>query len=389
MDFTFEDQIAAGRSAFIERARLSFSRESPLCCAMLDRAERAAAYLEPFAHACFHVQAGFPLEQFLVGYLPPPLRPARVAVRTDEQGAAYVPELGIYRTQRPHAQLELRCDGRDPRRAPPLAAEGEDIPFAFEAVGGGPLPCVVYPDRHPLFAPLFERHSRYADTEVRETTTHHAPTLARAFALLRAVDPACHELLGGVCKLAVLLRNPAVYSFASEQILGGVFLSLPSHASVVALAEDLVHQAAHNAFFFIVDRPRRLFAIPPRTPLATVTGEADDRSVHDALHGLYTLAKIDAFFARCLAAGALSAGERHELMGRFLLTLQRYRRSVELMSDERFYTPAGLEIFRALRASYERLEAAHRAELARYDVADQPYVFDYERFCRRNPPGGA
>jgi len=80
MDFPFEEQVVAGKAAFVERARLSFSRESPACCAAIDRAGRAAAYLEPFAHACFHVQASFPLEQFLVGYLPPALRPAQAAV---------------------------------------------------------------------------------------------------------------------------------------------------------------------------------------------------------------------------------------------------------------------------------------------------------------------
>jgi hypothetical protein len=91
------------------------------------------------------------------------------------------------------------------------------------------------------------------------------------------------------------------------------------------------------------------------------------------------------FFDACLERDAVTGALQHELLGRFALSMLRFEAGLESIDDARLYTPLAWEIHRRMIEIYEDIDARRGAMLRRYDLSNQPYVFDYREFCARNP----
>ena len=84
--------------------------------------------------------------------------------------------------------------------------------------------------------------------------------------------------------------------------------------------------------------------------------------------------------------GELESALAHELEGRLTLTMQRLERGLQELDHPELYTEDGLALHRRLQdASTELRRELGRLE-QRWDVRNQPYVFDAELFARTNPP---
>jgi len=384
MDEVLRDFFAAGRAKLVKDTSITLRKECPDYCDRLGSDVLPEACLEPFVHACFHQDTPFRLEQFLFGYIPVERRPECLTVRTDERGRTYVPRLGIFDTGRPEQSLRLFFEPGS--NAPLVLAEGASgrvAPAAIPTAGGDGLG--IFPHEHPLFQSIIDRERPDERTEIARAVAQARPVLEKALELMAKVSPAAYGDVLDVSRLLVLLENESVYSFATEMAPGALFLSVDREPTELGLCEDLIHQAAHNTFFCVLAPVRDCFTIRATTRLSEFTVLDDQRSLCSALHGLYTLARIDEFFDDCFERASLTSLQRHELAGRLALTMDRFRRTLEAIGDDRLYTPKGRVILEYLRRCYERLSRDRATVLSRADISNQPYVFSYARFCEANP----
>jgi HEXXH motif-containing protein len=395
-DLEFPDLFAAGRRGLRNAARAFVQEHCPEYFDLLEKGGDSEAYFEPMLHANREESETtlFPHEQFLFGYVPPPLRPSSVTVRADDNGTVYVPRIGFFTTSRRLAdqELELRHDSSSGRYA--LRLDQSPVSYRFslpDMIEGTPIQ--VYPCKHPLFRRYFDhvplelgkQTPQYDVTRVEEPTRRFRNDLEDGLKLIRRVDAVLYDSILASCRMVVLLDNPNVNSMAASSFLGAVFLSTLPENDPIFFAEDLLHQGGHNTFSAVTSNPFEHYTIPEHTEIREFTTlKADKRSLEDAVHGIYTLARMAIFFDKCLDEEVFIGKQKHELLGRFALCMQRYQMGLEPLGDERLYKQPGLDVFRRLERVFERIHAK-RPTLAAYDLSNQAYVFRYERFRKLNP----
>jgi hypothetical protein len=397
----FEELFAAGRAQIARRIATRLALVAPAQLSLALRAGGAGLH-EPLVHAWLsHQSPPIGLEQLLYGYLLAPDRPERLPVLASSKGVVRLPGWGALRLHewdpsqhRAESGLELRSI---PGTEPALWVNGRPAPA--ERLGRRVVPGTeieLHAELHPLVTRFFRQRTEEREVEVEGTSLRCLPALARAFALLARVAPEQRASIERDCRALVVLRSAKILSLATLDAYGLAVLSVSAGSdgvvgdddsrdpSELCLAEDLVHQVGHISFFAITEQP--CFTIPAQTPLARFTSlTGDHRTLYAAFHGNYTIMRMAQFFEACLERGALDAALRHELLGRFALTMTRFEAGLVSIDDERLYTPLAWQLHRAMIRVYERLDARYRPLLERCDLAGQPYVFDYRAFCARNP----
>ena len=382
----FAEQYYRGREILTRKMRAVVQAETPHFLELVEQGD-GAAYSEPFLFAHFFERSSsLGLEQILYGYIPEGLRPSAIPVQATESGAVYLPRVGWLQVECGAGELMLcrQPGGRDFQ----LMRNGARVPHVFRPVEYlADTEVEVCQDRHPALARLLTyRGAAYESVEITAPTQRHLASVQHALVLIRQATPWIYEEIARDCRKLVIVEHPQINSMASLAVHGAVFLSARPDSTSVFFAEDLIHQCGHVTFAYILADARALLTIPGKTPVATFTNEKNDhRTLAVAFHGNYTLAKMACFFDRCFDVCDLSEQERHELLGRFSLTMQRLKLGLEIIGDERLYTPSGLSIHEWMISIYESFVKRHGALWSTLQVANQPYVFDYELFSRENP----
>jgi hypothetical protein len=257
------------------------------------------------------------------------------------------------------------------------------MPFRVPADLGGGVELARGPD--PAWMRVLAPEEPGTDLAIGECARRHGAALVRALDLLRALDPGYAEELARDLRLVVLFRSRVRGSCANFSAYGAVFLQCEPDASMPFFCEDLAHQAAHVTFYAVTADPRRAFRVPPAVTIARLGGPAHDtRSLFDALHGNFTLARMIQVLDGLLHGVELDADERAETAGRLALALERLDRGLDSVDDERLFTPEVWRIHEALRVLSDAMRQRHAGLVASADLRGQPYVFSWPIYRRRN-----
>lgn len=338
------------------------------------------ALLDPLLVACTSQSPpAMALSQCTWGLLPPGLRAHALRVKAFEDGRVLLPGLGVFEAVAPEATVTVRMVEGDPRL--------DEYPEARVC----PLPEVeglsVYPHRHPFLRPFIERHGdHYACTRVSEATRHNVGALAEALRLLASTDRCLHAELLRDTRLVIILEHRAVPSMAVLPFHGAVLLSVRGHESPLFFVEELVLHGSRVTFSKVIADWPAFLAVPYPTPLRALgVDDHDPRCVGDAFHGNYALMRTLMAFESLLDHSVLRGHFRHELLGRIALALHRFGEGLSLVDHPGLYTEQGLVLHRAMSGTHARLLGRLGGLLRVLDVADQPAVFEYQRFLARNP----
>ena len=180
-------------------------------------------------------------------------------------------------------------------------------------------------------------------------------------------------------------------SFAALSAHGLVFLNVPASADEVFFLEDMAHQGAHVLFNAMTLDKHRYLSIAPDTPVDEQPSAAEGsarppRSVYTVFHALATYMVICPVLSRVLEqAGGLDARQRHELNGRLVYTLYKFRWDLSLLKGWPCLTARGRLIYRRMQACFDHTWQTQNALIQRLDLSNQPYNFCYERFALLNP----
>lgn len=222
-------------------------------------------------------------------------------------------------------------------------------------------------------------------------TAVHERALRKALALIRAH---CHDwalaLSLGVRRV-MLFQAYEPNSFAALSAHGLVLFNVPVNADEVFFLEDMAHQGAHVLFNAMTLDKQRYLSIDPDTLVreqstATDHSSRPPRSVYTVFHALATYMVIVPVLSRVLEhAGGLDARQRHELQGRLVYTLYKFRWDLSLLNNWPCLTARGRLIYRRMQASFDDHWRAQGTLVQLLDLSNQPYNFCYERFAQLNP----
>lgn len=378
----FEDHFAAGRRLLADYTEKRLENAAPELLALVRRAG-GAGLLEPLLHAWMaHEEPAIGLEQILFGYLREEDRPRRIPVRANHAGLVHLPRIGTLRTGVPDGRFELRASPGD---SPTLWAEGQPGVAIFTGLQTVPGTQIeLHRDLHPLLPRFFPTTADLHEVEVERATSRCLPALTRALELLAQAAPDLLVQLERDCRSLMVLESRQVESFATMWAYGLACLSVPAEPNELSFCEDLIHQIGHISFFAITSQA--CFTIRANTPLALFTVlKHEQRTLHAAFHGNYTIMRTAQFFDACLEHGKLDESLQHELIGRFALAMTRFEDGLLAIDDERCFTPLGWELHRGMIQVFEDISRRRGRLLEPCDVANQPPVFDYRTFCARNP----
>lgn len=340
----------------------------------------AAAYEDPRLHAWFYApETDLPLMQLLAGYLSREHLPSTIEVVADEEGVVHVPHVGRWSglAGRERAAIEWR----DAWVLHRTQGSSEFLPTRKIGDFGVELMTALDPLTQHV---LLQGAARGGSLHVAECARRHTRALTGALIRLSQLDIGYAEELARDGRVLCLFKNTQIPSCANVSAYGAAFLQCEDDASEVFFCEDIAHQVGHVTFYSVTADPRRCFRIPPQTPLRLCTyDQTDARSLFDAFHGNFTMVRMVQVFD-ALMGMSWSALEYHELRGRFALALHRLEYGLASVDDERLFSPEAWAMHAWFWELYAEMKRRRGPVLAGADLGEQPYVFSWEIYRRRN-----
>jgi hypothetical protein len=126
--------------------------------------------------------------------------------------------------------------------------------------------------------------------------------------------------------------------------------------------------------------------MPHTSDLYLFTEEDDDRGfvLYDRYHGLFTQTNINICMDKCINQKIFDGEQHFELLGRFTSNMTRFSRAIRKFNKINKYKKEGLIWFYFFSKKFEDIYSRNKSLLNKYDVSNQPYVFDYEIFKSTN-----
>lgn len=346
-------------------------------------------FLEPLAFTALS-QGGnrTGLRQNLLGYLSPGMRadlgPIPIEIGVD--GQAYLPNLGYLST--PVADTAATLHWNDRRSRPVVTVAGTQVPTAFRPLlKAGTSAELFEPDGRLLAQLYFDDSGRHGCDNPISVGSRHLAHVQAALDILTE----CYELyplISEVCPKLSVFDDARMNSFATMAAHGAAFMNVRTGTNEVFFVEDIVHQTGHVLFNAATALDRQAyFEVPPDMALTHLLadGEDDLRTVYVAMHGIVTEALIADTLASCYASGRFTGRQEHELLGRLAYITTRFFLDLRTLNVRGLFSTDGERLYEDLVDTFNRVHGEYRSSLASIDVSNQPYNFDYDRFCERNP----
>ena len=310
---------------------------------------------------------------------------------TDEQGLIYLPEIGWLKT---HLQNEMVTIGRDVTvNGLSVSIHDNKVPFAFEPllkISDTPFELVNH--QHPLLAPhYFDSKNKLVAVEIVNITKLQKGNLTKAFALIRNFVPEFYNLLEQAIQKVVIFNDPSVKrnSFATVSVHGcSFFNSFQQEYDEIFFLEEIIHQCSHNTFncilfgndsdFFKIDIQKAILG-------DFIGNDAENRTIHSALHGLYTVAKRYEAFEILSNKNIFTDKHQHEFLGRLGDLRKRFRTGLEQLNRNDIFTNSGADIYQTLDDfCFQTIVKIDKSGI-NFDFSNQPSEFSYSKFLELNP----
>jgi HEXXH motif-containing protein len=171
-----------------------------------------------------------------------------------------------------------------------------------------------------------------------------AGRVSAALDLIATADPELAAEIAAIVRQIVLVRaapgSERDFGGASSfHLWGAVFLNAHRHASRVAMAEGLVHEAAHLLLFGEAGGERVVENDDGERHVSPLRD--DPRPLDGIAHATFVLARMAYFAERLLASGGLSASERQEAEAALDRNRTDYRDAAEAIGRHARLTEAG------------------------------------------------
>ena len=341
------------------------------------------ASLEPLVFACFNARSvARDLPQIMLHYLPVAFRPEQLLVTSNSDGAVCVPLLDDFLTSRQNSTLSLACRGDEFLFGDDA---GRNIPFDRE-------PCLRFQTiRLPVRCHSLTEAHYAGDTDCcRRSLTvalSNRQAMIDALSILQRMSGEYWAALIACTKEIVIFSNPAKNSFAALSSYGTAFINVLGDRNTPAFfLEDVIHQCGHIMFSTIDFGRKKFLCEHPDTPLRERTGvQLEHRTLHTALHGLFTEALICSLLDRYMSAPVDNPVEALECLGRLAFIINKFGYDLQYMSSPELYTSRGAALIECFHSIYRSILHRRGSEFRAISLGQQQYTFDASAFFEANP----
>ena len=241
----------------------------------------------------------------------------------------------------------------------------------------------VFTCNHPLIQSFF-RNEQGENIAVRIDSTlfeKHKEHLTRALEVMKEVLPTYYDIIKQYITKIVLYEGDA-NSFATMQAHGCIFIGVRDTYDEIFFIEDIIHQTAHVFFNTSTFNKEGLFSIPFATNFFEITNDPTDKraTIYDRFHGLYTHLFINKIITGCLDNKLFNGRKYYELVARFTLNNQRFATGLRKMKEGSLFQEKGQEWMLLFVDNFKTTYNRYKELLEKYDVSNQPYVFDFRKF---------
>lgn len=171
--------------------------------------------------------------------------------------------------------------------------------------------------------------------------------LNQAVEVLKFAAPDLLSRLLSVTKYVSVFDDENVNSFALKEGGEAIYMNLPLCSSIAFFVEEITHQASHNYLNSATNKPNQFFTCQSSKKLPNRTA-IDNRSVFDALHGIFTQSIMCAGLSLCSASDKISIMERRLMAGRALYSSIRFRLGVTRILDANVLSNDGIKFIRCM-----------------------------------------
>jgi hypothetical protein len=306
-----------------------------------------------------------------------------IEVFSNARGTVYLPQVGYLNTSIYNRQMVLLT--RDDKMT--LSLSGEEVQYTFEPLLYLAFGIEVLKDQHPLLEKVFIDQGSTEDVVIENVYQTHLESLEKGLKKIKDVNTYHFALLQKSLKKIMLFTSEEQNSFAVLAAHNMIFLNVHSWDDEVFFVDHISHEGAHCTFFTLTyESKSQLFKCHPNDAIGNFLGEPGKHSsIYLYFHGMFTFVEITKSLAGCLDDSTFSPRQGHDVRGRFVFAMERYKLSID-MFDELSYilTPLGLMWLELFRAQYYSLEARFHELNSLYTLINQPYDFNSKIFAQEN-----
>jgi hypothetical protein len=343
-------------------------------------------FLEPLLYCYFNYKksSSWNLEQILWGYVEEAKRPKQITVNS-YNGLVYLPNIGYLRTS-PYTQpLVLSYERNEEIKLVTqqgVSVEYELVPLYKLAKYN--ISLITF--QNELLTNVFiDESGKKAEVKILENALAFSPMIERVLNVIEVTHPVYFDCFKETVRNFCLYEGSS-NSFAAIAAHTTAFFNKKPSDGVIYFLDNIVHQCAHVIFNAITFEKQKWFSVKPDTPLSAFTQNAEDtQDIYGRFHGLFTQTNINHVLDRCIELELFDGAERHELLGRFSSNMKRFRVALDKLNHPGMYTEFGYEWYMYFRTTYQQLFEKRSALILKFDVGNQPYVFDYGIFQQTNP----
>lgn len=374
------DHGDATLSAILETLTL---RKVPELSNMIE-IENRDLFREPILYSYFNSAVAMDIKTIIVGFMTSAFSLDEIPVKTTSDGYIYIPNIGYFKFEKPIENLTLSYRIKEKQFI--FKADNQIISFNFQPIYRLKNSNIEICLHRNIYFDNFFKQEELNRLDPEGTVLAKLDHIQKAMDILRNNFPYCYSLIEQSVSKLFIYKSETQRSFATMQANGTGFLNLKPEHDEIAILEDITHQCGHNIFYRILYDKKRLFNIPPDTPLREITGKIEEyRTVFGAFNAMlpYCLSNLCSW--NCLKNGIFKGQQLHEFIGRFTFRMFKFKIDVGNFSHNEIFTEEGKTLNRTFVEVFDKIENDYGSVLKKYDISNQDYEFDYQKFLILNP----
>ena len=306
-------------------------------------------------------------------------------IQLDQDNCIYIPTIGRIKINKDLSERKIKLIRDSSNSLNVFDYENGSIDFAINNVKINNVQFLQ--SNHKLIDKLFFNHNgeNVIVNKSIDNYESHLENFKNALNIIERVYPEYFSLIEKYIKLVVFYEGEP-NSFATIQAHGAIFLNIKKEYNEIFFLDNILHQCAHVFFNTLTIEKKELFKISYNSPLSVFTGDYGDNqfTLYDRFHGLFTQTNINSCLEKCIYDKILGGDKHFELVGRFVSNMKRFKIGIKKFDKKNLYRQEGLKWFIFFEKKYKSLFKRNAELISKYEVDNQPYVFDYIIFKNSN-----
>lgn len=268
-------------------------------------------------------------------------------------------------------------------------ANNQILNYTFKKVQNISETIEIFECNHTLLKSLFrDEKGEITDVIINSKECYkqeYLDNFCNALSKIEKTYPEYCKLIKKYIKKVVFYKGEP-NSFATIQAHGIAFFNVSHGHSEIFFLDNILHQCAHVFFNTLTFDKSELFTIPYNSDLSLFTENNKDKGVvlYDRFHGLFTQTNINICFERCLDQNLYTDENYLEFVAKFTSNMNRFSIAVRKFDKKNKYNKKGLKWFEFFNNTFETVYKKNKKLLLKYDVTNQPYIFDFNIFKKTN-----